>query len=69
MFNNYGLYLLLQGYYRDVSGAMIFVDLDQVYNDDCTLSIDRAKKFFGDLKQVTDNPICLLVGAKVSINM
>jgi len=69
MFNNHELYLLVQGYYRDVSGAMIFVDLDQVYNDNCTLSIDRAKKFFGDLKEVTDDPICLLVGAKVSIDI
>jgi len=41
--------LLDQGYYRDSSGAMIFVDLDQIYNDNCTLSIDRANVFFNHL--------------------
>ena len=50
--------LLDQGYYRDSSGAMIFVDLDQIYNDNCTLSIDRAK---------VSSTICLLVGTKVCI--
>ena len=60
-------HLLDQVYYRNSSGAMIFVDLDQIYNDDCTLSIDRAKRSFDRLKEVNDNPICLLVGAKVLI--
>ncbi|XP_065887660.1 uncharacterized protein [Dysidea avara] len=58
---------MVKVYYRNSSGAMIFVDLDQIYNDDCTLSIDRAKRSFDRLKEVNDNPICLLVGAKYDL--
>jgi len=56
-----GLHLLNQGYYRDASGAMIFVDLDQVYNDNCTLSIDRAKKVLLSANTLVLNWGCLMM--------
>ena len=54
-----------QYYYRQANGVMIFVDLNEIFNQENMWSINQATNYVDVMTTAIEKPPCLLVGTKV----